>query len=112
MRGCAGCKRWVETGGDRVEAGGRLAGMPELVVNLDELNLRELFDICHQGTSDIIKRAVRLTIPGQIHMNSSIGKDEPVIPGKAIQDRGKSLVTLHITGTFEEFVQHSRYAIF
>jgi hypothetical protein len=32
--------------------------MAELVVNLDELNLGELFDIRHQGASDIIKGAI------------------------------------------------------
>jgi len=86
--------------------------MPELVVNLDELELGELFDIRHQETSDIIKGAIGLAIPCQIYIDSSIGKDKPLIPCKAIQDRCESLVTFHITGTFEEFIQHSRHTIF
>ena len=43
--GRAGRKCWVKTGWDGIEAGGWLARMPELIVNLDELNLGELFDI-------------------------------------------------------------------
>jgi plasmid maintenance system antidote protein VapI len=85
--------------------------MAELVVNLDELNLGELFDVRHQEASDIIKGAVGLTIPCQIHMDASIGKDKPVISRKTVQDRCESLVAFHITRTFEEFVQHSRHTI-
>jgi hypothetical protein len=40
-------------------------------------------------------------------MRNSVGKCEFAVTRKTIQDQGKVLVTLHIAGTFEKFIQNS-----
>ena len=86
--------------------------MSELVINLDELNLRELFEIRHQRTCDGVKRPIRLTIPCQINMHASIRKDKPAVACKAIEYQSESLVPFHIARTFEELIQHRSNSIF
>ena len=86
--------------------------MSELVVNLDELNLRELFEIRHQRTHNGVKRPIRLTIPCQINMHSSIRKDKPAVACKAIEYQSESLVPFHIARTFEELIQNRSNSIF
>lgn len=80
--------------------------MSELVINLDELDLRELFEIRHQRTRDGVKRPIRLTIPFQINMYSPICKDKPAVACKAIEYESKSFVPFHITGTLEELIKN------
>lgn len=43
QRRWAGRKRRIQTGGNRIDARRRLTCIAELVIDLDELNLRELF---------------------------------------------------------------------
>ena len=78
--------------------------MTQLVIDLDKLNFRELFEVCHQRIRNRIKRPIRLTIPGQINMHASIRKNKPAVACKAIEYESKSLVPLHIAWTFEELV--------
>jgi hypothetical protein len=86
--------------------------MAELIINLDELNLWELFEIRHQRTRDGIKRPIRLAIPAEINMHPPIRKDKPAIACKAVKYKAESLVPFHITGTLEELIEDSSNALF
>lgn len=86
--------------------------MAELIINLDELNLRELFDVRHKRTCDVIKRAIRLTIPCKINMHASIRKDKSAVACKAVEYETESLVSFNVTGALEELIEHRSYAIF
>ena len=86
--------------------------MAELVINLDELNLRELFEIRHQRTCDGVKSAIRLTIPFKINVDTAIRKDKSTIAGKAVKYECESLVSLHIAGAPEKLIEHRSDTIF
>jgi hypothetical protein len=86
--------------------------MTELIINLDELNLRELFEIRHQRTRDGVKRSVRLAVPTEIDMHSPIRKHKPAIACKAVKYEAESLVSFHIAGTLEELIEDSSNALF
>ena len=43
----------------------------------------------------------------QINMRNAVSKFEFAVASKAVEDQSKVLITLHITGTFEKFIQHS-----
>jgi len=86
--------------------------MAELIVNLDELDLRELFEICHQRARDCVERSIRLAIPCEINIRASIPKDKPVIASKAIKDKTEPLVSFHNAGTLEELIEDRSNALF
>lgn len=77
-----------------------------MIVDLDELDLGELLEIQHQRAGDRVQRPIRLAIPGQVKVHTAIRKLHFAIAGKTIIDHRKSLVSLHIAGTFEEFIEH------
>jgi hypothetical protein len=85
--------------------------MAELIINLDELDLRELFEICHQRTRDGVKRSIRLAIPCEINIRASIRKDKPAIASKAVENKSKSPVPFHIAGTLEELIEYRSDAL-
>lgn len=78
-----------------------------MVVDLDELNVRELFEIDGQRAGNGVECAVGLTGTGQVDVRHAVGKFEPVIACKAVEDEGKPVVAFHIAGTLEELVQDS-----
>ena len=86
--------------------------MTELVINLNELNLWELFEIRQQQTRDRVKRAVRLAISFEINMYSPVRKDKPAIACKAIQHETQSLVSFYIAGSLEKLIEHGSDTIF
>ena len=86
--------------------------MAKLVINLDELNLRELFEIRHQRTRDRVERPIRLAVTSQINVHPPIGKDKPAIACKAVEYETQSLISFHIAGTLEELIEDSRDALF
>ena len=86
--------------------------MAELVINLDELNLWELFEIRQQQTRDCVKRAVRLAIPCKVNVHSPVCKDQPAIACKAVEYKAKSLVSFHIARTFEELIEYRSDMLF
>ena len=55
------------------------------IVNLDELNFRELFEIFHERARDGIKRAIRLTIAHKIDMRDTIGKHKFAVTVETVQ---------------------------
>ena len=85
--------------------------MAELVINLDELNLWELFEIRQQWTRDRVKRPVRLAIPCEINVHSPICKDQPAVARKAVKYETESPVSFHITRTFEELIEYRSDAL-
>lgn len=78
-----------------------------MVVDLDELNVRELLEVDGQRAGDGVERAVGLTGAGQIDVRHAVGKFEPAVACKAVEDQGKPIVAFHIAGTLEELVQDS-----
>lgn len=78
-----------------------------MIVDLDELDLRELFEIGHQGTGNRVERPVRLALPGEINIHAAVQELDFAIPRKAIIDHCEPLIAFHISGTLEELVEHS-----
>ena len=86
--------------------------MTKLIVDLNKLDLRELFDICHEQSGNVIKRPIRLTIPCQIHIYAAICKHKPAIACKTVEYETQSLIPLNIAGTLEEFIEHGSHTVF
>ena len=80
--------------------------MPKLVINLDKLDVRELFEAQHQWTRDIVKCAIRLATTSQIDMNTAIRNLNSAIACKTVADHRKTLVTFHAARSLEEFIEH------
>ena len=76
------------------------------IVDLDELNFRELFEIFHERARDGIERAIRLTIAHKIDMRDAIGKYKFTVAIETVQHEGESLVTLDVARTLEIFIEH------
>jgi len=76
-----------------------------LIINLYELNIGELFEVKYEWTRDVVKSSIRLTGTYKINVCNAIGKFKLFITGKTIVDQSQAFITLHITGTGEEFVQ-------
>ena len=76
------------------------------IINFDELNFGELFEIEHQGERNGIERAIRLTTTGKIHMCNTISKCKFGVTSKTVGHERQPLVTFDITGTFEVFIEH------
>lgn len=86
--------------------------MTKLIVNLDKLNLRDLFEACYERARDIVKRAVRLAVPCKIKIHATVYELDFTISGKSIGDHGQPLISLYIAGAFEEFIKDRAHAIF
>jgi len=85
--------------------------MPELVIDLDELDLPECFKACYQRARDIVKRAIRLAAPRQVNINSSVYELHSPVACETVIDQGKTPVPLHVTGTLEELIEDGIYNI-
>lgn len=77
-----------------------------MIVDLDELDVRELLEVRHERTGNGIERAVRLTIAREVDMGDTIREGEPAVACETIQHESKPLIAFHVAGTFEEFIQH------
>lgn len=111
QRSWAGSKRWIETGRDRVDTRCRCARITKLIIDLDELDLRELFKIQHKRTCDVIQCAVRLAAACEIHVGNAVDDFRSVIARKTIANDRQSLIALHAPGALEEFIEHSEHRI-
>ena len=60
--------------------------MTKLIIDLDELNLRELFEVRHQWLSNRVERSVRLAIPCKINMHTTVSKDNIAVTCETIVD--------------------------
>ena len=75
------------------------------IINFDELNFGELFEIEHQGERNGIERAIRLTTTCKIHVCNTISECKFAVTGETIGHERQPLVTFNITGTFEVFIE-------
>ena len=78
-----------------------------MIVDLYELNVRELLEVQHERACDGIQRAIRLAGSFQIYMRNTIGKFKFAVSSKAIENYCKVLITLYIARTFKELIQYS-----
>jgi hypothetical protein len=76
-----------------------------LIVDLDELNIGELFEIEDERARDVIERAIGLTVAREIDMRNTIGVFKFAIAREAIEDESDAFVAFDTAGTFEEFVE-------
>ena len=102
---CAGREGGIKTGRDGIDPRRRFARISELVVDLDEFDLRELFEAGHQRTRDVVKRAIRLAVPGQVYMHPAVQSLYPGVTREAIGDDRQPLVPFHVAGTLKELIQ-------
>ena len=77
------------------------------IIDLDEINIRELFEVCHERARDRVKCSVRLAAAGEVNVSDAICILEPGIASEAIQYQCQSLIPFYITGSFKEFIQNS-----
>lgn len=103
----AGREERVEADRGRVDAGGGFARVSVLVVDLDELNIGELFEVDGQRAGNGVECAVGLTGAGQVDVRHTVGELEPAVACEAVEDEGKPVVAFHVAGTLEELVQDS-----
>ena len=111
QRSRAGRKGRIQTRGNRIDARRRLTRIPELVIDLDELNLRELSEARHERVRDVIQRSVRSAIPCEVHMHSTIQEFHFTVSCKTIRDHSKTPIPFHIAGTLEKLIQDRIYDI-
>jgi hypothetical protein len=81
------------------------------IVDLDKLNLRELFQILQEGLCNGVQRPVRLTLSDQIHVRNTICNDQFAVPCETVAHQPKSLIPLNIPRTLEEFIQNRTHQI-
>jgi hypothetical protein len=74
------------------------------IVDLDILNLRELFEILHEWLGDGVQRPVRLTFASQINMCHPIRNDQFAVTRKTIEHQPQSLIPFNIPRTLEVFI--------
>ena len=74
------------------------------IVNLDILNLRELFEILHERLCDGVQRPVRLTFASQINMCNPICNDQFAVTRKTVEHQPQSLIPFNIPRTLEVFI--------
>ena len=79
--------------------------MTIFVVDFDELDFRELFEVRRDRARDVIKCAVGLAGAGEINMRNTFGKSKFAIARETIEDQGEALIALHVTGTSEIFIE-------
>lgn len=82
-----------------------------LIVDLDELNIGELFEVCHERARNCVKSSVRLTTAGEVNMRDAIGIGKPAVASKSIEHQSQSLIPFHIAWAFEVFVEDSTHNI-
>jgi hypothetical protein len=80
--------------------------VPKLIIDLDELDLGELFEGQHQWARDVVKRPVRLAAARQIEVDTAICRLNPAIARKTVIDHCKTLVAFHVAWSLEEFIEH------
>lgn len=83
-----------------------------MIIDLDKLHFRELFEIRHQRTSDRIQRSVRLTLTRKIYPHHAIGICYFVIACETVENERESLVAFNIAWTFEVFIEHRTDQVF
>lgn len=77
-----------------------------MVIDLDILNIGELFEILHDRLSDRIQGAIGLASAGEVHVCHTIGVFDLVVTGKTVEHEGKPLFTFQANWSLEVFIEH------
>lgn len=77
-----------------------------MIVYLDELDFRELFEVRHDRLCNGIQRAVRLTTTREIDVCNAACIFEFSVSGETIKHERETLIALHIARTFEVFIEN------
>ena len=78
-----------------------------MIVDLDELNVRELLEVEHKQARNVIQRAVRLADAIEIHVRDAIGKLKFLISCESVEDQCQSLISFNVARAFEEFIENA-----
>lgn len=77
-----------------------------MIVDLDELNLRQFLEACHQWARNIVERAIRLASSGQVDIHPAIRNFNLAVASEAVCDEGQPLVSFYAGGSLEKLIQH------
>jgi len=77
-----------------------------LIVDLDVLNIGELFKVLHDRARDGVERSVGLTRACEIDMCHAIGIFNLAIAGEAVQYKSEPLIPFHANRSLEVFIEH------
>ena len=95
---------WIQTNRRGVEASQGFARVAIFIVDLDKLNLRELFEILRERLRDSVKCAVRLAVACEINVCNTICKDKFAVTRKTVEHKPKPLIPFNIARTLEVFI--------
>lgn len=70
------------------------------------MHFGELFEVCHERERDVVQRAVRLALARKVYVCDAVGVFDSGIACEPVQHQGEPLISFHVAGTFEEFIQH------
>lgn len=76
------------------------------------MNFGELFEVFCKRAGNRIERAIRLALPGEIHVRNTIGKGKFGIARETVENKRESLVAFDIARTLEEFIEDCTKQIF
>lgn len=76
-----------------------------MIIDLDELNIGELFEVEDQRACDVVERAIGLTVAREVDVRNTISIFEFAVTSEAIEDEGDAFIALDTAGTFEKFVE-------
>ena len=60
--------------------------MTVFVIDLYELNIRELLEVEHERTGDVIERSIRLAATCEINMRHAVGKLKLAVACETVED--------------------------
>ena len=76
-----------------------------MIVDLDVLNIGELFEVRCERTRNGVQRAIGLAGAAEIDVRNAVGVFEFTVAGETIEHQGKSLIALDAHGTSEVFIK-------
>jgi hypothetical protein len=97
----------VETDGSRIDIAIGVAGITVFVVDLNELDLRELFESGRQGLGNGIAGAVGLALTLEEDAQDTVGEFDAAVTDKAIPDGGHTGNLFGGSGTAEVLIDGS-----
>ena len=80
----AGRIGWIQTDGEGVDAGCGFARVAVFIVDLDELDIRELLEVERERTRDVIERAIGLANSSEVDVRHAVSKLELAIACETI----------------------------
>lgn len=77
-----------------------------MIVNLDVLNIGELFEVLHDRAGDGVERAVGLAGTGEVNVRHAISIFDLAVAVETVEHEGESLFALDPDRTLEIFIEH------